>query len=209
VPLHISRQGAVTVLSAGERRDFEQAWKAQHYVLFPHFFDAPLLEFVRSHVRAGEFDRLVHPSSGTETRMTDNPAIRLANFVMNAPALLEQVTAITGAPARHFHGRVYKLTPGTGEAHDWHDDVGYGRLLGVSVNLSETSFEGGTLQLRHAQRQSLFSEVANTGEGDCVVFRLGDDIEHRVLAVSGASPRIALAGWFMDGQSHLERLKAL
>ena len=199
----------MTVLSAEQLRRFEHAWKQHHYVLFPKFFDRPLLEFVRELFRKAEFSHLIHPSSGHEVVMKHNPAIWLADFVMNAPALLEQISAITGTPARHFHGRVYQLTPGTDQGHDWHDDYVHGRRLGVSVNLTETAFEGGTLQLRDAQTHAALGEIANTGEGDCVVFRLGDDIEHRVLPVTGTAPRIAYAGWFRDGRTQLEQLKAL
>src|SRR3954466_13840125 len=123
--LQVSKHGAVTALSPVQLRSFTSAWKQQHFVLFPNFFDTPLLEFVRAHVRTAEFDHLVHPSSGHESKMKDNAAIWLTIFVMTGPALLEQVTAITGTPARHFHGRVYQLTPGTGERHDWHDDLAY------------------------------------------------------------------------------------
>jgi hypothetical protein len=205
--LQLSTRSAATTLSLEELDALQRRWQTNHLVVLSRFFDAALLEMVRAHVRGATFYENTHPDSGRESTMTKDRVIWRLDFLMNTAALLRQVEAITGCtPIRSFHGRVYQLNPGTDQGHDWHDDFAHHRRLGVSVNLSDRVFAGGLLQLRDDRSKAMLSEVANTGAGDCVIFRLGDDIEHRVLPVTGGAPRQAYAGWFHDGPTQLDRL---
>jgi hypothetical protein len=103
----------------------------------------------------------------------------------------DRILRLTGCqPLRSFHGRVYQLTPGTDEGHDY-------RVCA-----------GGVLPLRDDRTKAMLAEVSNTGAGDCAIFRLGDDIEPRVQPVIGEVPRQAYAGWFHDGPTYLDRLTA-
>ncbi len=193
---------------ADELPALHDLWRRNHFVVLPGLLEASLLAFVRSHVAIGEFFDFQHRASGHEACMRSNAAVWLLDFLMNAPELLRVVESITGIDRiGWFDGRIYRLTPGTDEGHHWHDDNTHGRKLGVSVNLIDTPFEGGLLQLRDSQTCAALAEVANTGEGDCVIFRLGDDLEHRVLPVTGSVPRIAFAGWFREGETHAEWIK--
>jgi hypothetical protein len=207
--LQLSSRSAVTTLSVAELQAFQRDWRRNHSIVLPHFFDSALLEMVRAHLRGAEFFDNPHPASGRETTMKKDRIIWRLDFLMNTAALLQQVETLTGChPLRSFHGRVYQLTPGTDQGHDWHDDFEHHRRLGVSVNLSDRVFDGGVLQLRDDRTKAMLAEVSNTGAGDCVIFRLGDDIEHRVLPVIGEVPRQAYAGWFHDGPTQLDRLAA-
>jgi hypothetical protein len=207
--LQLSSRSVVTSLSGAEFERFRCDWRKNHLVVLPQFFDTALLELVRAHVRGAEFFDNRHPASGRETTMKKDRIIWQLDFLMNTAALLQQIEAITGCgPLRYFQGRVYQLTPGTDQGHDWHDDFAHHRRLGVSVNLSERVFAGGVLQLRDDRTKATLAEISNTGAGDCVIFRLGDDIEHRVLPVTGAVARQAYAGWFHDGPTQLDRLAA-
>jgi hypothetical protein len=204
----LSRWGAFTALSEEEVQRFHGDWKRHNWIVLPRFFDRPLLEDVRAQLRGAEFYDNIHSASGHERAMKDNKVVWLLDFLMNVPVLLRQVAAMTATDRIHrFDGRVYQLTPGTDEGHDWHDDRAHGRRLGVSVNLTAGVFEGGMLQLRDAKTHAAAGGVANTGEGDCVIFRLGEDIQHRVLPVTGTIPRVAYAGWFSEGPTQLEALK--
>lgn len=191
----------------GERLDaLRAAWSARHFVILEQFVAPPLLMTVRRHIASGTFGTFVHQESGHEVKMDDNAAVWLLDFLMNSPDVLQAVGRITDRPVTWFHGRVYRLTPGTDEGHDWHKDYEIGRQIGVSVNLTEDTFDGGVLQLRDAGTKAALSEVANTGSGDCVIFRLGDDIQHRVLPVTGHAARLAFAGWFYTGPTLRDRL---
>ena len=181
-------------------------WRDRHWVRFERFLAPALLATVQRQIAQGEFTDFVHDASGHEGKMTDNAAVWLLDFLMNSPALLDRISQLTGRDVSWFHGRIYRLTPGTDEGHDWHSDYEIGRQLGVSINLTPTPFSGGELQLADAVTRAPISEVANTGYGDCVIFRLGADIAHRVLPVTGEVARTAYAGWFYSGPSLLERL---
>jgi hypothetical protein len=169
-------------------------------VLVLRGFLAPaLLEWTQAMVRAGSFRPKVHPASGEEDCMANNEAIWLLRFLIGAHDVLRAVEALTGhRPLTKAQLRVYRFEPGTGHHHDWHDDLGEGRRLGLSVNLSDAEFDGGHLQLRDRASHRLLADVHNTGAGDAAIFRLGADVQHQVLPVTGTQPRVALAGWFRE-----------
>jgi hypothetical protein len=52
-------------------------------------------------------------------------------------------------------------------------------------------------------------EVTNTGLGDAIVFRLSDDLQHRINEVRGAQPKTAFAGWFRSDPALRTKLRAL
>lgn len=202
----LDRHGPLLNLDAAHLLALQSNWARQHYLVLPGFLHAALLEEVRGHVRTGHFDTFVHDASGHEGKMDDNTAVWLLDFLMNSPSLLAAVARITNRELTFFHGRVYRLAPGTDEGHDWHTDAVYDRQVGVSINLTDGRFSGGGLEFRdHASGHPL-GGVTNGGAGDLVMFRLGGDIEHRVLPVTGAVTRLAYAGWFYSGASLRERL---
>lgn len=168
-------------------------------VVLKGFLAPPLLEWVQAQVRLGDFSTNVHPNSGVEEVMAHRDVVWLMRFLLGARDVLAAVEQITGAPPLSSSiVRVYRFLPNTGHHHDWHDDFSDGRRLGLSVNLSESYFEGGNLQLRRSGSTALLNDIRNTGPGDAVIFGLGDDLEHQVLPVVGAAPRVALAGWFLE-----------
>jgi Rps23 Pro-64 3,4-dihydroxylase Tpa1-like proline 4-hydroxylase len=70
----------------------------------------------------------------------------------------------------------------------------------MSLNLSPEPFEGGALQIRETDSKKILFEIANTGLGNAVVFRVDPRLEHRVSPVAGKVPRTAFAGWFFAGE---------
>ena len=168
-------------------------------VVLRGFLAPTLLQQVQEQVRRGEFSEFVHPASGVEDVMEHRDVIWLLRFLIGTGDVLRAVESITGVRAlRKCQLRVYRFLPNTGHRHDWHDDYSDGRRLGLSVNLSEDYFDGGNLQIRHRDAETLLNDVRNTGPGDAVIFGLGDDLEHQVIPVVGAAPRVALAGWFRE-----------
>ncbi|MGE0443795.1 MAG: 2OG-Fe(II) oxygenase [Vicinamibacterales bacterium] len=205
-PIVLTRSGPVLSASAAEHAALLREWQQRHCLLLPRFLHPDLYADIAGDVERGVFADFVHEQSGHEAKMEDNAAVWLLDFLMNSPVLLEKVSALTGRTVSWFHGRVYRLTPGTDEGHAWHKDYELGRQLGVSINLTPEPFSGGTLELRDTASRAALAAVTNTGRGDCVIFRLGDDIQHRVLPVTGTVQRVAYAGWFYSGPTLHERL---
>jgi hypothetical protein len=101
------------------------------------------------------------------------------------------------------------MVPAEGHYDSWHDDIEdgivtgiedewtpHGRLVALSLNLSDAAYEGGALLLRDKVTEQTLSEVRNIGLGDAIMFRLAQHLEHRVADVVGDVPKTAFAGWF-------------
>ncbi len=206
--IQLSRRGVRYDPQPGEVARLEEDWRRQQFILLPQLFDADLISLIQAGARRGPWDVNVHPNSGVEQCLNATALVGMIDFHFNTPALTRLTEEVTGCGhIGAFFGRIYKLTPGTDEGHDWHGDIRHGRLVGVSVNLSEGVFEGGELQLRETGTERAISAYANTGPGDCVIFRLGHDIEHRVLPVTGAVARQAYAGWFLSEPEYSAALR--
>jgi len=54
------------------------------------------------------------------------------------------------------------------------------------------------LQIREARSKRILHEIANTGPGDAVLFRVDPGLEHRITPVTGSISKTALAGWFVS-----------
>lgn len=70
------------------------------------------------------------------------------------------------------------------------------RLIGMSINLGSRKYAGGVFQLREHDSKRIIFEIANTGWGDAILFRISSRLDHQVTAVTGNEPRTAFAGWF-------------
>jgi len=71
-----------------------------------------------------------------------------------------------------------------------------GRLVAMSVNLSTKSYQGGVLQIRKKKSHQVIAEIQNVGLGDAVLFRVSEELEHRVTSVQGGLAKVTFAGWF-------------
>ena len=198
--IQLSRGGVRIDRDAAAIADLRRSFDATHVLRLPAFIDAALLNEVQGHIDAGAFRTKVHHASGVEMCMEPNAAVWLLRFLMVSDDLLGTVGALTGVDdLTTFFGRVYRFEPGTDHRHDWHDDLGDGRRLGFSLNVSREHFEGGALQLRERDSGRVTATVFNTTPGDAVVFRLGANVEHQVQPVTGPVARTSFAGWFRGG----------
>jgi hypothetical protein len=194
----IAREGAAITTDAALLARARDQFARYSVLVLRGFLTPALLAWTQSLVRAGSFSHRVHPDSGEEDCMQHNEAIWLLRFLIGSHEILRAVETLTDhRPLTRAQLRVYRFEEGTGHRHDWHDDVGDGRRLGLSVNLSEDMFEGGNLQLRDYESLRQLADVCNTGAGDAVIFRLGHDVQHQVLPVTRGA-RVALAGWFRE-----------
>jgi len=132
------------------------------------------------------------------------------HLIANASVLLEAVHEITACgPFTWFGGRVYRMLPNSDHHDSWHDDAMDGRLVGLSVNLSERRYLGGLFRLRERGSNRALVEIANTGMGDAILFRISDQLEHEITSVHGRESKTAFAGWFKSNEpTLLRRLQA-
>jgi hypothetical protein len=189
-----------------------ESFDSAHAVHLPGFLSEDLLDEVQRAIRSAAFYDRSHGKNGDigrEECMTDNSALAMLVLLANDSRLLTLVRSITAcAPIGCFDGRVYRMRDAAGHFDRWHSDTGVDRLIGMSVNLSETAYEGGRFELRSADSNHVLWQITNTGPGDAVMFRISDDLVHRVTAVQGDDPRTAFAGWFQSRPDFLSLLKS-
>jgi hypothetical protein len=184
-----------------------ERWKLEfrerHCVVLPRLLDVPLLDFLVERLERGRWIDNVNEDVGREIVLFDARATGLLHFGMNAPFFLKAVQEITGCgPLTRFEGRVYRFIPNSGHHAEWHSDSGNG-LIGMSLNLSQRAFQGGLFQLRDVQTKRVLAEIANTGWGNAMLFRISKHLQHRVTEVIGEQSKTAFAGWFKSGFPNL------
>jgi len=129
-------------------------------------------------------------------------------FLINDPALFRVVERITGCdPIGCFHGIVYRFVAGLGHADRWHSDMDGNRLAAISLNLGREPFAGGRLQIADASLEHVLFDEANTGFGDAMLFRLSDELKHRVSELEPGPPRTVFTCWFIRRPSYAEWLR--
>lgn len=175
------------------RAHFEE----QQHLSLPGFLDPPLLDMLRGKLAASGFAR-IDRDVGSELRPLDNTPYTALELLLNSRALLELIPRLTGCPpVACFTGRIYRRAPGQSHVSHWHTDINEdGRMVTLSVNLSDAVYRGGTTLVREADTKRIIYELPNTGFGDAILFPIDPRFEHRVLDVEGDTPKTALAGWF-------------
>jgi hypothetical protein len=177
-----------------------------HWVRLTSLLDSQLLDLTLSCIEQGQWRDKIHMGSYSEYALEVGGAVNLLHFVTNAPRFLETVSEIAGANLTWFAGRVYRMDPNAGHADQWHNDCVEGRLIAMSLNLSPRGYQGGVFQMRDAKSHRILEEVANTGLGDAILFRISRDFQHRITDVQPGEPKTAFAGWFSTQQTMRERM---
>jgi len=199
MPLQLTPAGVV-VPGDAERAELARAWQHDLCVRLPGFLHPQLLRKLQARLAADgawkEHLQNLTEGESSELESDDSVARGLLTALFHNRALWDAVRGITGCdPIRSFHGRIYRMDP---SAHEdvWHTDVNGRYMVALSLNLTAAPFTGGELHLREAASKRMRVRVANTGQGDAIMFRIEDGLEHIVTTVTGAVPKIAWAGWF-------------
>lgn len=195
--IRLAESGVALSASPAEIADAQSAFRERHHLRLPGFLDPALLHKLHSKIRGSTFVEKTHRDIGKDLVSWDSPAAATLLFLFNDPRLFELLGQLTGVgPIGCFLGRVYRMT-GSGEHHDkWHTDAVKDRLLGLSVNLSEEPYRGGTLVLRERDRPDTEQIIENIVPGDAVLFRINPALEHNITDVLPGPPKTAWAGWF-------------
>ncbi|HKM99169.1 MAG TPA: 2OG-Fe(II) oxygenase [Candidatus Binataceae bacterium] len=168
------------------------------------------MNFLLRRMENAQWETNIHPEIKEEHVLDDFPAQSLLDFAVNQPGFRQLIEEITNTgPLRRFKGRVYRMIPGKGHYDKWHTDVPhFQRLVGMTLNLSPEVFRGGLFMMRERESKRVLAEIANTGLGDALIFRITPALEHRVSDVEGDKAKTAFAGWFIaDGVEFFEELR--
>ena len=197
--VQLTRAGVTVSASAGDLDLLHSQFDRLHCILLPSLLDPGLLHGIQRQIDAATFNQKIHEGLSVELCLEDRIVSHLLYFLANDPQLFEFIQHITGCGRIGcFFGRVYRMMPGAQHYDSWHDDMIEHRMVGMSINLSTSIYSGGILQIRDRNSLHIVNEVANTGFGDGIIFRLSSQLQHRVTEVAGSAPKTAFAGWFQS-----------
>jgi hypothetical protein len=199
--IQLTRAGATISAANQDVAQLRARFDREHCILLPRLIDPELLRTIQRRIDESEFRPFIHEGIGHDSNLVDEFTVHILFFLTNDPRFLQIVREITTCTEIDaFHGRVYRMDPALSNMDSWHDDMLENRLVGMSLNLSRTAFAGAAFQLRDRDSKQMLYEVANTGGGDAIIFRLADNLQHRNTEVTGSVAKTAFAGWFRSHQ---------
>jgi len=170
-------------------------------MLLPRLIEPGLLRTIQRRIDESAFVPFVSDGIGDDLNLADPLTINLLFLLTNDPPFLQIMREVTGCiEIDSYQGRVYRMYPDLRHTDSWHDDMSENRMVGMSLNLSTTAFEGAAFQLRDRTSNQILYEVANTGSGDAIIFRLAGHLQHRNTELTGSVQKTAFAGWFRSHQ---------
>ncbi len=174
-----------------------EEFRAVNCVHIPQLLHPSLLAFLQRRLEQCQWVSMSHGEIGVDHMTKDPAAVHLCHFAVNLPTFRRLMEEITGSgPFTEFRGRLYRMESSDGHYDGWHDDAMSNRLVGMSINLSPLGYKGGLFQLRKSGDKEMLFQIANTGFGDALVFKISQELQHRVSDVEGDNPKTAFAGWF-------------
>jgi hypothetical protein len=196
--IQLTKFGVVCDVVEEELSALRHEFAQRQCIRLANFLEPKLLEHLQRRLEQDEFYQRLHHDTRLELCLKEEATHGLVHFLLNDPALFELLQNITGCGRiGRFYGRVYRMVPGAGHYDSWHDDAFDNRMITISINLSREIYRGGVLQIRERKSKRFLHEVANTGFGDAIVFRVDGALQHRVTDVEGEVEKVALSGWFV------------
>jgi hypothetical protein len=193
---------------AGEIALARATFDREHCLTLPGFLAPKLLDAFQQSLDPTEFFERSDKGIATELCLRRTKTTVFLDLLCNDARLFRTIETLTGyREIASFQGRVYRFLPGAEHYDSWHNDALQERLVAMSVNLSPQPYSGGILQIREVNSGNIVREVANTGYGDAIIFRIHPELEHRLTGVSGSMDKTAYAGWFRASAAALTRLK--
>lgn len=130
------------------------------------------------------------------------PASRALELALRRAPLLRWLERVAGCgPLVRVEGEVAEHRAG-GEDHlSWHQDMHKpGRKLALVIDLSDTRYEGGEFELRDTQSRQVLIRHHHDQPGSALLFRIAENLEHRVLPVTSGGPRRVFACGFHEAE---------
>ncbi|MES1973390.1 MAG: 2OG-Fe(II) oxygenase [Pseudomonadota bacterium] len=126
------------------------------------------------------------------------PASRALELALRRAPLLRWLERVAGCgPLIRVEGEVAEHRPGGEDYLSWHQDMHKpGRKLALVIDLSDARYEGGIFELRDRQSKQLLIRHHHDQPGSALLFRIDENLEHRVLPVRSGGPRRVFACGF-------------
>lgn len=126
------------------------------------------------------------------------PASRALELALRRAPLLRWLERVAGCgPLVHVEGEVAEHRPGGEDYLSWHGDMHKpGRKLALVIDFSEARYEGGIFELRDRQSKQMLIRHHHDQPGSALLFRIAENLEHRVLPVTCGGPRRVFACGF-------------
>jgi hypothetical protein len=195
--LQLTKNG---VALQGELDTLRERFSANHCVVLEKLIEPALLKNLQRRIEQAKWRNTTYENVGTEFTLEDPVTVHILLFLLNRSEFLDAIRIITGCEEiTDFLGRVYRLTAGPQSQLSWHTDIDNTveqRHAALSINLSSDVYSGGTFELRDRLTKAPLAQINNTGFGDALLFRVSNNLEHRVTEVVDKVEKTAFAGWF-------------
>jgi len=161
----------------------------------PGFFEA-----IRRLITRAEFVPEMVERVGDREIETPDRAGRALSLALRRAQFMQWISATTGCGSiSSVEGRVVQTRSGSSQELRWHDDLNDARRrLAITLDLSDSPYEGGDFELRHKKTREVLFRHRHTSPGSVLIFSIAADLEHRVLPVMSGGPRRVYAGWFVS-----------
>ena len=129
-----------------------------------------------------------------DTDLTPSIVLRMCMALVRQ-SFLDWVSAVTGCPrAAHIEGVLARMK--VGDTVGWHRDAALGlRHVAMVLILSEAPHEGGRFELRHKSDGRPLMAHQGAPAGTLALFRIGEDLQHRVTTLTAGGPRVSFFAW--------------
>lgn len=193
-----------------EQAEAKSEFARRQCVKLPHFLAQDLTRNLMTRLENEPWTPVSHFLSGNDKEefgqeLSAYGMVRQALVLMlNNTQLFSAIHEITGCgEIGCFKGRLYRTLPNAEHRLDWHDDMSADpRLIGLSINLTSGSLEGGEFRIRKKSSHELLAEITHAEPGGAHIFRIDRSLEHSVAPCRGQVPRTAFAGWFQTAPDY-------
>ncbi len=194
-PIQISRNAA-KIISKPE--DFQNHFAEFQSIYIPDFLAPDLLALILQGIASAPFKPNTVDRLGNREIEESRNLGRALSFSLRRPALFEWLSAVTKCGKLvNIDGQLAQAIAGRNHALDWHDDqVETQRRLAITINLTETAYEGGLFELRRTNTHELLQTHRHEQLGGALIFAVKPELEHRISPIISGGPRRVFTGWF-------------
>ncbi len=200
-------QNKTSIINQDNLDKLKKIFEKEHVIVLQDLLAPSLRGFIEMQFQKADYLKKTHVGKENyiigEEFVLNKQSMLYSMFLllMNTNEYLDAIRYITGLDnIKSFSGRIYKLDASDDCFDNWHNDIvsKEGRLVGLSLNLSSNSYEGGHFMIKEKNQENIIKEISYKDWGSAHIFRIDKKLVHKVSKVTGEVPRIAYAGWFMS-----------